>query len=137
MAKREQKIQSLLPEYLAGKSEEKKNEFLSRPIDKQYSALIAWNHRRKASSNASRKSKSASERGLTSAEVIKHMRSLPELILMIDNIPDLDFDVMYAALDDAREALHNYHRHRQALMIAALEKERDEIQRKIDKLRGE
>lgn len=133
--KREETVMKYLSEYLEGKGEEKSNEFLSRPLDKQYAAIMAWKYRKDEKKGAKRKGKTNVPQGLTSAEVIKHIQSLPTLIDMIENLPDSDFDVMYAGLDAAREALRNYHANRRAREIAALEKERDEIQRRIDALR--
>lgn len=135
MNKREETIQRYLSEYLEGKSDEKRREFMERSLEKQYAAIMAWKYRREEKKGSRHKNRNSRLQGLSAAEVIKHIKSLPDLIDMIENLQDADFDVMYAGLDAAREALHNYHSNRRAREIAALEMERDEIQRKIDALR--
>ncbi len=137
MTKREATINQYKEEYLQGKTEEKRLEFMSKPVDKQYAAIMSWKYRKDEKKGGRRRGKQSDIKGLTSSEVIKHIQSLPDLINMIERLPDADFDVMYAGLDAAREALQNYHRNRQAREIAALEQERDAIQRRIDALRSE
>ncbi|MDE6272320.1 MAG: hypothetical protein K2M31_04870 [Muribaculaceae bacterium] len=137
MTKREATVNQYMADYLHGKSEEKCLEFRSKPIDRQYAIIMSWKYRRDDKKGSRRRKKASESRGLTSAEVIRHIQSLPDLINMIENLPDADFDVMYAGLDAAREALQNYHRNRKAREIAVLEQERDALQRRIDALRSD
>ena len=138
MSKRESTVNQYLSEYLKGKSAEQCGEFVTRSLDKQYAAIMAWRYRREGKRGGGKKKKSGASgvSGLTSAEVIKHIQSLPDLINMIEYLPDADFDVMYSGLEAARHALENYHQTKRNREIAALEEERDALQRKIDELKS-
>lgn len=133
MTRKEETVVRLREEYLKDKPESLREDFMSRSVDKQYAALMAWKYRRSKAEPGNRQKKTA---GLTAAEVLKHIRSLPELINMIPSLTDKDFDDMYAGLDAARNALRDFNATKQRRMIEELEQQRDAIQRKIDALRG-
>ncbi|MDE5923940.1 MAG: hypothetical protein K2G75_01325 [Muribaculaceae bacterium] len=134
--KKEDTVKMYANEFLEGKSEKKVADFWAKPLDKQYSSIMAWKYRHNHhAENPTRRKRNAAA-GLTAGDVLRHMRALPELIGMISQMADRDFDAMYAALDEARNAVSNYHATRQARLVAELEEQRDAIQRRIDALNG-
>lgn len=135
MNKREEAVKRYCEDFLRDKSDEKRVEFFSKPLEKQYATIMAWKYRQDKHKEV-RSRRPRRQAALTPADVLRHIRALPELIAMIDNMADKDFDPMYQALDEARVALNNYHATRQARIIARLEQERDAIQRKIDEAKG-
>lgn len=58
---------TLREEYLAGKTPEKREEFLAKPIEKQYSTLQTWKHRR---DKAARRQKETPKESATLAEAL-------------------------------------------------------------------
>lgn len=137
MNSKEETIARYLPEYFEGKDEERRNEFLSKPLARQYAAIMAWKYRRASKGARRNAGSSRSNTGLTAAEVMKHIRSLPELIGMIEKLSDADIETMLAGLADAADAVRNYHRNRQAQEIAELERKMDVLQQRINKLKSQ
>lgn len=63
---KEETVNALREEYLAGKSAAKREEFLAKPLERQYSAIQTWKHRRAKSG----RQKEAAARGVTVAEAL-------------------------------------------------------------------
>lgn len=133
MAKVNENLERLREEYLQSRAEDKREEFLSRSLERQYAAVRAWDHRRREADQSKNPKK---KKGLTPGEVLRHIQSLPTLINMIPSLSDKDFDAMYQALDEAREALRNFNATKTQMKIQSLEQQRDELQRRIDQLRN-
>lgn len=123
--KRQDTVNKYLEAYLEGKSQAKREEFLSKPFDKQYACIMAWKNRY---GNVAKKL------GVSPADVIKHTRSIAELIEMAENFSDKELKKMHEALDAAKEKLNGYQEIVKKRKLRELERERENIQRQIDAL---
>lgn len=121
-------IKAYLDEYLQGKSEEKREEFLSKDIDRQYSAIMAWKRRRDIKGET---------KGLNAADVIKHASSLADLIDMTESFSEKEMAKMHEAIDAAKERLNNFNRMKKSKELRELQRAQEELQRRIDSLRAE
>lgn len=123
---KEDTIRKYLDEYLKNKSEDKRQEFMSKSESKQYAAIMAWKRRNELRDK---------ERGLSAADVIKHAASLKTLIELTDNFNEKEMERMYEALGEAKTSLDNFHRMRKEREIKRLEQEQRELQDRINRLR--
>lgn len=124
--KREETINKYLEKYLEGKSEQQRAEFMAKDTNKQYSAIMAWKRRSSL--------KKAVE-GITAAEVLKHIKTLPTLISMVDILSAQQIQTLLGELDKVRAKLENYEADRARREIEELEKRKQELDRKIARLR--
>ncbi len=125
---KEATVQAYLKEYLEGKSEGRRNAFLLKDIDRQYSAIMAWKRRKEMKEES---------KGISAQDIIKHASSLSELIDMAENFTDREAQKLHEALDAAKEHLDNFHRVRKSRELRELQKAQEELQRRIDSLRAE
>ncbi|MDE7081376.1 MAG: hypothetical protein K2O78_06985 [Muribaculaceae bacterium] len=129
---REETIRQYAEEYLAGRSEEQRQEFFSKPIARQYSNIMAWRRR-----NDKRQAAPADAEALSVAAVIKHAQTLPQLIDMTVTMSAQEMQAMQEAADAIKRTLDNYYRVRNTRELQALKQQQEAIQRRIDQLRYE
>lgn len=124
---KEAKVKQYLEEYLKDKPEDWKGEFLAKPIERQYSTIMGWKRRNEIKSKA---------RGLNPADVIKHASALASMIELTENFTEKEQQKMIEALDAAKEKITNFQRIRDARRLRALERQQEEIQQQINRLRS-
>ena len=123
---KEEAVNKYQEEYLKDKSEEKRNEFVSKPLNTRESAIMAWKRRTEL--------RNKKAEGLSAADVIRHASSLAAMIETTENFTDKELEKMHAAIDAAKETLNNFHKIRNGRELRALERSRDEIQARINAL---
>jgi hypothetical protein len=128
---REETIRQYADQYLQGKSEAQRQDFYSKPVERQYANIMAWKRR------AEKRREASEEMSLDVADVIKHARSLTSLIDLTGNMTQDEMRQMHEAVDAAKHALDNYYRVRNTRELQALKRQQEEIQRRIDQLRYE
>ena len=128
---REDTIRQYAEEYLAGRSDEQRQEFFSKPIARQYSNIMAWRRR-----NDKRQAAQEPE-ALSVAAVITHALALPRLIDLTVTMSAQEMQEMQEAADAIKQTLNNYYRVRNTRELQALKQRQEEIQRRIDQLRYE
>lgn len=126
---REDTVRQYAEEYLAGRSEEQRQEFFSKPMARQYSNIMAWRRRIEK--------RQTPVEAVDVPAVIKHAQALPQLIDMTLTMNEQEMQAMHAAVDAAKEALNSYYRVRNTRELLALKQQQEEIQRRIDQLRYE
>lgn len=123
--KRHETVEKYLEAYLKDKSPEKREAFLAKSFDKQYACIMAWKNRY---------GNLAKNVGVSPADIIKHTRSITDLIDLAEDFSDKELKKMYDAVEAVREKLDGYQQIRKERELRRLEKEREAIQRKIDAL---
>lgn len=125
--KREETIRLHLEQYLEGKSEEEREAFLAKDLNRQYSAIMAWKRRAGL--------KKAAE-GITAADLLKHIRSITRLIPLATSLTPRQVTEITEALDEAREMIGNYERDRARRELQELERQQKDLQSRIDMLKS-
>lgn len=127
---REETIRQYADEYLAGRSEEQRQEFFNKPIDRQYSNIMAWRRRNE-------KRQAPAVEAMDVAAVIKHAQALSTLIDLTETLTEAEMLALREAVDAASATLDSYYRVRNTRELQALKQQQEEIQRRIDQLRYE
>lgn len=125
--KREETIAKYLETYLEGKSDEQRAAFLSKDINKQYSAIMAWKRRGAL--------KKVTEGGITATEVMKHIKGLQGLIPMVSSLTRQQIDSMLAEVEKVKDLLNGFEAERARREIEDLERRKRELDEKIARLR--
>lgn len=126
---KEEAVLKYQEEYLKDKPEDRRQEFYSKPLQTRYSAIMAWKRRHELRQNK--------PVGLSSSDVVRHAQSLATMIETAENFSDKEMEKLHSAVDAAKEMLNNYHKIRRGRELRALEREREELQRRIDLLKSE
>lgn len=124
--KKEDTIKLYAEKYLEGKSEEKRNEFFAKDVNRQYSAIMAWKRRE------SLKDKEA----LNVNDLLRHLRSLRRLIPLIEDLTSKDIDKLTAETDEIRKLLDSYESEKARKELERLEREQQELQQRIEMLKN-
>ncbi|MDE5714423.1 MAG: hypothetical protein K2I16_12500, partial [Muribaculaceae bacterium] len=125
-----------IDEYLNGKSDEERQQFYEKPVDKQYSTIMAWKRRRDlAGSNTNVSSVAA----MTEA-----LRKVKKAIPSLDSLSPKDADRLRTALHEIYYDIDNFDKIKKGQLLRELESEKEKIvkqteslDRKIEALRQE
>ncbi len=125
-----------LDEYMSGKSEEDKNKFLEKPVDKQYAAIMAWKRRKEISG--------ATGSPASPAAMLEVLKKIKKAIPELDSLSQKDSEKLRTALNEIIYDIDNFDKIKKAQLLRALEDEKDRISRqgedldrKIEALRQE
>lgn len=130
---KEETVMALREEYLAGKSDEKREEFLNKPMDKQYSTLQTWKHRKQKTASA-RKPQSASEKQKTISDCLADAR---KLVNESADLSEASLAKVRAQVDGLYAAIREELVRRRESEIADLERQQREIMARLEELRNE
>ncbi len=125
--KREETIAKHLEAYLEGKSDQQREAFLRKDINKQYSAIMAWKRRNGL--------KKATDGGISAADVMKHIKGLQCLIPMVATMTRQQIDSMLAEVEKVKDLLNGFEAERARREIEDLERRKRELDEKIAQLR--
>lgn len=124
--KKEDTVKLYAEKYLEGKSEEKRNEFFAKDVNRQYSAIMAWKRRESLKD----------EEALNVNDLLKHLRSLRRLIPLIEDLTSKDIDKLTAETDEIRKLLDSYESEKARKELERLEREQQELQQRIEMLKN-
>lgn len=124
--KKEDTIKLYAEKYLEGKSEEKRNEFFAKDVNRQYSAIMAWKRRESLKD----------EEALNVNDLLRHLRSLRRLIPLIEDLTSKDIDKLTAETDEIRKLLDSYESEKARKELERLEREQQELQQRIEMLKN-
>lgn len=124
--KKEDTIRLHLDRYLDGKSEQKRADFLAKPVAQQYAAIMAWKRRNDIREQAA----------ITAQDLLKHIRSLQKLIPLATDLTPKDIEKLTQETSEVMSILGDYERQRAHREIEALEREQEELRNRIESLRN-
>lgn len=124
--KREDTINKYLERYLEGKSEEQREAFLSKDVNRQYSAIMAWKRRGELKKNGE---------GVSVAELLKHIKGIHGLISLVPSMSPQQATMLTDELDKVKSAIENFEADRARREIDELEQRKRELDEKIAHLR--
>lgn len=124
--KKTETIALYIDEYLNGKSEEERQQFYEKPVDKQYSTIMAWKRRRDlAGSNANVSSVAA----MTEA-----LRKVKKAIPALDSLSPKDADRLRTALHEIYYDIDNFDKIKKGQLLRELESEKEKIIKQTESL---
>lgn len=125
-----------IDEYMSGKSDEDRNKFLEKPVDKQYAAIMAWKRRKEIAG--------ASGSPASPAAMMEVLKKIKKTIPELDNLSQKDADKLRSTLNEIIYDIDNFDKIKKAQLLRELENEKDRISRqgedldrKIEALRQE
>ncbi|MDE6294723.1 MAG: hypothetical protein K2M03_01525 [Muribaculaceae bacterium] len=124
--KREETINKYLDKYLDGKSEEQREAFLAKDVNKQYSAIMAWKRRGELKKSGE---------GVSVSEVLKHIKGIHSLLSLVPSMSPLQVNMLTEELDRVKTAVENFEADRARREIDELEQRKRELDEKIAQLR--
>lgn len=125
-ASRELTVAQYRDEFLSGRSQSAREEFLSRPLDKQYASIIQWRRNKRL-----RESIPAA-----TSEIIAALDNVRDLISNAAEISQADASAINERLDSLHVHLAEYLEKQKARTISELEAESARIADKLRTLRG-
>ncbi len=115
-----------LEEYLNGKSDEDRQRFYEKPVEKQYSTIMAWKRRREiANSNANPTSVSA---------MVETFKKIKKAIGELDTLSPKDADRLRGALNEIYYDIDNFDKIKKSQLLRELESEKERIARESENL---
>lgn len=134
--KKTETIALYIDEFLNGKSDEDRQQFYEKPVDKQYSTIMAWKRRRDLSGNNANVS--------SVAAMTETLRKVRKAIPALDSLTPKDADRLRAALNEIYYDIDNFDKIKKGQLLRELESEKEKIvkqtenlDRKIEALRQE
>lgn len=125
--KKEETVMALREEYLAGKSQEQRDEFISRSIDRQYSALQTWKYRARRAEKAA---------AAADGDVLGFLDAARQAIPQLTEIDSATLDAIQNRIRAFYRALDKESERRRKAEIAALERRQAEIAGRLEELRA-
>ena len=126
--KKEETVMALREEYLAGKTQEQRDEFMSRSIDRQYSALQTWKYRSR------RAGKTSASSGST--DVLACLDAARQAVPQLAEIDAAVLEAIQNRIKAFYRALDKEAERRRKAEIAALERRQAEIAGRLEELRS-
>lgn len=114
-----------IDEFLEGKSEVAKEEFLSRSIDRQYASVMAWKQRKNA----------AKMKQISFQNVLNTLKETRKSIPFLENLSSADINKLHKEIKNIENAINDYEKMRAEQEILQLESEQRRITEKLNQLR--
>lgn len=132
--KKTETIALYLDDYFNGKSDEEKQSFYEKSIEKQYSAIMAWKRRRDMSGAASNPS--------SVATILEALKKVKRAIPALDTLSPKDADKIRTALNEIYNDVDNFDKIKKVSYCAnwnpkKIERQTENLQRKIEGTRQE
>lgn len=124
--KKEDTVKLYIEQFLEGKSEERKKEFRSRSIERQYASIMTWKHRN---------SDLISSDSYT--DILQNIRELKKNIVKMPVISDKELVKLKKEIMELTSSINEYERLRNEMEIKALEAEQQRLSLRIAQLRGD
>ena len=125
--KKEETIQKYVDDFLAGKSEQERIEFLEKDLSRRYSAIMAWKRRREI--------KEATKLSGVD-DILLILSQAKRAIENAKSLCDSDLSKIQDASDAVSEAITRYRQLKTQKEIEILEKQQQEIQKRLNALKG-
>ena len=113
-------------EFLKGRSQAAREEFMARPLERQYSSIIQWRRNKRI--------KEATPR--STSEILETLVRVGEMIGNAPQIEEQDSRQIAERLTQLQEQLAQYMEHQKVRRIEALEQESRRISEQLQQLRG-
>lgn len=115
-----------IDEYLNGKSDEDRQKFYEKSVEKQYSTIMAWKRRREiANSNANPASVSA---------MVETFKKIKKAIGELDSLSPKDADRLRTGLNEIYSDIDNFDKIKKSQLLRELESEKERIARESENL---
>ncbi len=124
--KKKETIALYLDDYFNGKSDEEKQSFYEKSIEKQYSAIMAWKRRRDMSGAASNPS--------SVATILEALKKVKRAIPALDTLSPKDADKIRTALNEIYNDVDNFDKIKKGQLLRELESEKEKIERQTENL---
>lgn len=126
--KKEDSVKQYLDAYLEGKSENVCQNFLAKPLDKQYAAIMAWRYRRMK--------KDQNDSDSVATEIVELLKTARKRLSYTPEMSDDEIKGINREMKLFDNAMNDYLINRKQKLIAELEKQQLEISRRLDTLRS-
>lgn len=127
--KKEDTIKMYLDTYMEGKSESERDTFLSRTIEKQYSAIMAWRYRR------NKKSADGESTG-AAFQILESLRNARKKLSSSAELSDQELRDINTEIQAFHQTMEKFLRLRTERQIADLEKKQMEIEDELRRLKS-
>lgn len=128
--KKEETVAALREEYLAGKSVEEREAFVNKPIEKQYSTLMTWKHRRAKSTPK------AAPRKEQPKGIVEYLAAACKAVTTDADLSAETLAVIRYKVEALYDAMNSELLRRREAEIAALEQQQQAIASRLEELRG-
>lgn len=127
---KEETVMTLREEYLAGKSAEKREEFFAKPLERQYSAIQTWKHRR---DKAMRKPKPAAEHP---ADIASHLGAACKAVNSGADLSDASLAQIRSLVEELASLIGAELNRRRDAEIEELQRRQEEIAARLELLQN-
>lgn len=124
--KKEETVKLYLDSYLQGKSDSARRTFMEKPLDKQYSCIMAWRHRMR----------SQAQPDSEGAVILEHVRQAHKKLSGAVNISEQELRSIETEIAALRDGIRLYNQNRTTREIEELEKQQAQIQERLRLLRN-
>lgn len=125
--KREEFVEKFLEEFLDGKDDDYREDFLSRPLDRQYGTIQTWRRRRMA--------KIAKE-DVSAIDIIDTVKCAAAQINNLQAISPKEMEKLNKAIDTFKENLDNFENIVRQRRLRELQQMREQLEKEISQLEG-
>lgn len=124
--KKTETIALYIDDYLNGKSDDDRQRFHEKPVDKQYSTIMAWKRRREiANSNANLTNVSA---------MVETFKKIKKAIAELDTLSSKDAEKLHIAINEIICDIDNFDKIKKSQLLRELESEKERIARETENL---
>ena len=119
---RTETIAENIDEFLSTKSEEYKNKFREKDIDRQYAAIANWKRNAK---NLSMATKDLAK--VTASNVLNYLKEAHKKLSKLENLSPKEAQKIVAMLDAVRNSIDNFDRVKKEQLLNSLRMEKEKL----------